>query len=169
MSAGLETKVDPHAIARELRGAMGHFATGVAVVTARSGDEVIAITVNSFSSVSLDPPLVLFSIDSRSSNLARLLEAPALAISVLHAGQVDLSNRFAGPRGEKWQGLEPVNRESGCPALGRCHAVFECSHYANHDAGDHRIIVAQVEAFEIEPDSAPLIFHRGTYRELLVA
>jgi flavin reductase (DIM6/NTAB) family NADH-FMN oxidoreductase RutF len=151
---------------RALRSALGHFATGVAVVTAQAGDRVLAITINSFSSVSLSPPLVLFSVADTSPSLPPLLAADRFAISVLNAGQTDLSGRFAGPRGAKWEGIEPALRPGGCPAVGPCHAVFECQHYADYDGGDHRIVVARIVAFETDPDSAPLIFHRGGYHEL---
>ncbi len=157
----------PEIDTRALRNALGHFATGVAVVTAQAEDRVLAITVNSFSSVSLSPPLVLFNMANGSASLAPLLAARLFAISILDADQADLSSRFAGSRGAKWDGIAPVLRPGGCPSVGPCHAVFECQHYADYDGGDHRIIVARIVAFETEPRSAPLIFHRGAYRELL--
>jgi len=153
--------------AREFRNALGHFPTGVVLVTAPvDGREPLAMTVSSFNSVSLDPPLVLFSIARTAPSLAALLAAPRFAISVLRHDQSDLSTRFAFARDEKWDGVEPVLGETGCPLIRPCLASFECTHFAHHEGGDHLIIVGRVERFDTAPEGDPLVFFRGSYHHI---
>ncbi|MDB5690687.1 MAG: putative FMN-binding flavin reductase [Sphingomonas bacterium] len=152
---------------RAFRNALGHFPTGVVVVTAaRAEGDPIAMTVSSFNAVSLDPPLVLFSVGRTAPSLAALLQADSFGISVLRHDQSDLSGRFANARGAKWSGLEPCLGETGCPLVGPCLAVFECTPHATHDGGDHLIIVGRVARFEIAPEGAPLVFFRGGYHAI---
>jgi flavin reductase (DIM6/NTAB) family NADH-FMN oxidoreductase RutF len=152
---------------REFRNALGHFPTGVVVVTAPvDGSEPLAMTVSSFNAVSLEPPLVLFSIARSAPSLAPLLAAPRFAISVLRHDQGDLSTRFAFARDKKWEGLEPVFGETGCPLIGPCLATFECTPFAHHDGGDHLIIVGRVERFETAAEGDPLVFFRGSYHHI---
>ena len=152
---------------RSFRDALGHFATGVAVVTAPCEGDPIGMTVNSFTSVSLDPPLVLFSAARTLLGLQKLLDAPSFGINVLRDEQIELSNRFAKAASEKWAGLSfDIGPRLGCPLIQSALARFECLPYANYDAGDHILIVARVVAFEIAGPGAPLLFFRGKYRAL---
>jgi flavin reductase (DIM6/NTAB) family NADH-FMN oxidoreductase RutF len=152
---------------RAFRNALGHFPTGVVVVTALTeGREPIAMTVSSFNAVSLDPPLVLFSIGRAAPSLPALLAAENFGISILRHDQTDLSSRFAGGRGEKWAGIDPVLGETGCPLIGPCLATFECAPFAVHEGGDHLIVVGRVLRFEIAEEGEPLVFFRGGYHAI---
>jgi flavin reductase len=161
---------------RELRRALGHFATGVTVVSYAAGDsgEFRGTTVSSFTSVSLEPPLVLVSLGRQSRAAAALRPGQAFAVNVLHHGQRDLATRFAEPEGE--QGPErpgpPVDWElrAGVPHLAGCAAHFRCAATDVHGAGDHVLVVARVDEFRVGDPGAhghpPLIFHRGAFKHL---
>jgi flavin reductase (DIM6/NTAB) family NADH-FMN oxidoreductase RutF len=142
----------------ELRAALGHFATGVTVVTAGAGDEWHGTTANALSSVSLDPPLLLVCLRDESLTLAATLEAGRFVVNVLHADQRALAQRFAR-RGASWDGV--AHRD------GRLHgalATLECEVHDVADGGDHRIVVGRIEAVEYPADHAPpLLFYRGAY------
>lgn len=150
--------------ARAFRNALGLFPTGVAVVTAPAeGHDPVAITVSSFNSVSLDPPLILFSVRRDLPSLPSLLTANSFGVSLLRQEQSELSSRFAGTRGAKWLGVEPVRGETGCPLIGSSLASFECTRFAVHEGGDHLIVVGRVVRFESAEGGEPLIFFRGRY------
>jgi len=152
---------------RAFRNALGQFATGVAVVTTATGGNRLGATISSFNSVSLDPPLVLFSIARTSLGLPQWKTAKAFCISVLGESQRELSNRFARASGDKWNGLDDRRAGNGCPSLPGKIAHFECAPYAVHDGGDHEIFVCKVTAFDAAGASEPpLIFHAGEYRGL---
>ncbi len=146
---------------RELRDALGRFATGVTVVTAMSADGPLGMTANSFASVSLDPPLVLWSPARKSRRFPAFEAASHFAIHVLGAHQQALAARFAGA-GDAFAGLETVAGEGGAPLIAGCAARFECRHTAGHDGGDHLIMVGEVLRVETR-DVAPLLFYRGAY------
>ncbi|HMX16282.1 MAG TPA: flavin reductase family protein [Rhodocyclaceae bacterium] len=157
------TKRQPH---RALRDAFGQFATGVAVVTARNGQGgFVGMTVNSFSSVSLDPPLVLWSLGLESPSRVFFESASYYAINVLAAEQQELSQRFATPHVDKFNGISWAEGLGGAPLLPGCAAWFECRSTHHYAGGDHVILVAEVERFRAEP-KPPLIFHGGRYRSL---
>jgi len=148
----------------ELRRAFGHFATGVTVVTYQAaGGEFRGTTVNSFTSVSLDPPLVLVSLGRQSRAAATLRSGSAFAVNVLHHGQRDLAMHFAG-RPKPETAVSWTVRE-GVPHLAGCSSYFRCTAQEVHGAGDHLIVVARVEEFraELQP---PLIFYRGAFERL---
>ena len=150
---------------RALRNAFGNFVTGVTLVTTVGEDgKPIAMTANSFSSVSLDPPLVLWCIDKGSDRLGIFEGAKHFAINVLAANHQELSGRFAKKGQPYMDGVSYVTWETGCPLIPGALAIFECDKMATHDAGDHIIYVGYVRKFET-PESAgkPLIFHRGGY------
>lgn len=153
-----------------LRRTLGAFATGVAVVTAAADDgSFVGMTISSFNSVSLDPPLVLFSVARSALSLATLRAAPAYGISVLAHDQQELSNRFARSLGEKWAGVAHRRGDSGAPLILGAAAHLECVPHAIHDGGDHEIFVARVLAHRTEASADPLIFHAGRYRSLSAA
>jgi len=148
---------------RAFRQALGQFATGVCIVTTRVDDEHLGMTMSSFNSLSLDPPLVLFSIDKRAMGLPLWERAAGYAIHVLAEGQSALSNRFASRGGDKWAGLDSTAGLYDAPLLHGAAARFECAPYQIHDAGDHRLFLARVDRFTAHPDRKPLLFTGGRY------
>lgn len=152
---------------RALRNALGRFATGVAVVTAIDPDgHPIGLTVNSFSAVSLNPPLVLWCLDNTSHNLAAFRRAGHHAINVLAAGQARSLQPFCHVAGRPFRrsALAPWRRRA--PLLPGCCASFEVANEAAHPGGDHTIFVGRVERFSETSAIAPLLFHAGQYRAL---
>ena len=153
--------------ARRFRSALGWFTTGVAVVTTRvPGGEAIGITVNSFSSVSLDPPLVLWCLDKKSDTLAAFEAASHFTVNVLREDHREISSRLSRKGDHSLAGLAVIERENGCPALLNALAHFECEIEARHDAGDHVIMIGRVLAFDCAEDGRPLLYHRGGYQML---
>ncbi|QRQ83999.1 flavin reductase family protein [Cupriavidus oxalaticus] len=152
---------------RRFRNALAMFATGVAVITApRAGEVPVGITVASFNSVSLDPPLVLFSVDRRCLSLADLRSAPRYAVNVLAEAQQEISNRFARANSGKWDGIHFGNLGDRHVLLPDTLATFECEPYAMHDGGDHVIFIGRVVRHQARHDGRPLIFFGGKYRAL---
>ncbi|MDM7458230.1 MAG: flavin reductase family protein [Paracoccus sp. (in: a-proteobacteria)] len=150
---------------RLLRDAFGRFATGVTVVTAASAEGCIAITANSFSSVSMEPPLVLWSPARSSSRYAAFAGAQHYAIHVLAEDQADLAWSVARNR-DALCDLDALNPE-GVPVLDRCLARFDCARFALHEAGDHAIVVGRVLRATIS-DGAPLAFFGGRIASISV-
>lgn len=146
---------------RRLRDAFGRFATGVTVVTTRTPDGPVGMTANSFSSVSLDPPLVLWCLGKASDRFDVFATAERYAIHVLGAGQQALSNGFARDPGFFDQIPWREDRD-GVPALDACLARFDCVQHAAHDAGDHVIIVGRVLSVDLTAGD-PLLFALGGY------
>lgn len=156
-------QIDP----RVFRGALSLFATGVTIVTACHDQAgLIGITANSFNSVSLDPPLVLFSVANSARSLPAFLEAPSFAVNVLRRDQCDLSSRFARQGEDKWRDVPFEPGRFGAPLLPGTMAAFDCVHYAQYEGGDHLIIVGRVVAMEHDAEGDPLLFYRGRYRLL---
>ncbi len=153
---------------RAFRDALGLYPTGVAVVTAAVGEESshIGITVNSFASVSLDPPLVLWCIDRRSRRHDPFVAAPGFTVSILSAGHRAVSARLAGPGEHTLDGLSLLQTELGPPALADCLAVFECVRHAVWDGGDHSVLIGRVLRFRCPEEGTPLVFFRGRYSGL---
>ncbi|HEX5206441.1 MAG TPA: flavin reductase [Steroidobacteraceae bacterium] len=149
--------------ARRYRSALGAFATGVTIVTTRDGEgRDIGLTANSFNSVSLDPPMVLWSLAKNARSLPAFLAAPHFAVHVLAADQEELSLRFATRGSEKFAGLDIERGASQVPLLRGCSARFQCHTAFRHEGGDHVIFVGAVEAFD-HSDRPPLVFHGGRY------
>lgn len=148
--------------ARALRAALGAFATGVAIVTARAADGLHGLTINSFASVSLDPPLALWSLDRRSHSLAAFEAAPAFAVNVLGRHQAELARRFARHGVERFAGVALSEGLEGAPLIGDCVAAFECRRVATHDGGDHLIFVGRIERYRADQRPA-LVFSRGKF------
>jgi flavin reductase (DIM6/NTAB) family NADH-FMN oxidoreductase RutF len=151
--------------ARSFRDVLGRFATGVVIVTAAAADgHPVGMTINSFNAVSLDPPLVLFSVDVRARSLKTLKAAPGLAVNILARSQQDLSDRFARPRDDKWEGVRWRAGVGGAPLLEGAIAHIECERHACHDGGDHLIFVCRVVALEAcGVHEEPLAWYRGRY------
>jgi len=146
---------------REFRRALGSFPTGVAIITTRDTDGTpVGLTCNSFSSVSLDPPLVLWSLRSASKSLDAFRRAGAFAVHVLAQHQHELSSRFAGSTGSKFDGMNLP--DEGLPEVPGCIARFVCRTAFEHQAGDHVVFFGEVQGFE-HCEQEPLVFHRGAY------
>ncbi len=147
---------------QDLRRCLGHFATGVTIVSYRGADGPAGLTVNSFTSVSLDPPLVLVCLQRRSRAVEPLRRQP-FAVSMLRADQRDLAWHFAG---RPVAGLDPGWAEAGgVPAPADRLAWLACDPWAMHEAGDHVIVIGRVRDFAAGPDD-PLCFFRGQFMEL---
>lgn len=153
--------------AEEFRRALSHWATGVTIVTSRTGETIHGMTVSAFSSVSLDPPLVLICADKNSNTLGVIAAGGVFAVHILAAGQEELSNLFASKKDEEHRFDEIAWRpgKTGAPLIPGALVIVECSVTARHDAGDHVIFVGRVEATEIG-ESDPLLHFRGVYRSL---
>lgn len=150
---------------RAFRDALGCFPTGVAVVTAESADRPpMGITVNSFASVSLDPPLVLWCVDRRSDRFHTFTNADGFTISVLGSCHRHVSARLARPGAHSLEGIGLRATELGPPALADALAVLECERHALHQGGDHAILVGRVLRFSHQPAGEPLVFFQGRYR-----
>lgn len=147
-----------------LRQVLGAFATGVAVITTgRAGQNACAMTVNSFTSVSLDPPLVLFCVDRAAFHLNRFLDADDFAVNILTGAQQDLSNRFAQEAVDGFDDLDTTRLTTGCPVFADALAVLDCEVETRHDAGDHVIVLGRVVALRTPSTEDPLLFYRGAY------
>lgn len=154
---------------REFRNALGCFATGVTIVTALDPrNKLLGITANSFSAVSLDPPLVLFSLDRRAHSLRAFLSTKHFAVNVLSAEQAALATAFARPLSDKWTGVEYEIWDTDCPIIKGALAQFECEIQHTYEGGDHIIFVGAVLRMAYHPEREPLIFYRGRYRSLRV-
>ena len=148
---------------RAYRDALAQFATGVTVICARASDGTLAgFTANSFNSVSLDPPLVVWSLARSASNLAAFEQAEGYVINVLAADQVELARRFAQPHADRFAGVDYAVGPAGAPRIIGCVAWFECRHHSQQRAGDHVLFIGQVEAFARHA-GAGLVFHRGRF------
>jgi 3-hydroxy-9,10-secoandrosta-1,3,5(10)-triene-9,17-dione monooxygenase reductase component len=148
---------------RRFRNALGAFATGVTIVTTRDArGQDTGLTANSFNSVSLDPPMVLFSLAKSSRSLAAFLEATHFAVHVLAAEQEELSLRFATRGADKFQGLTLERGPAQVPLLTGCAARFLCRNAYRYEGGDHVIFVGEVETFE-HAERAALLFQGGRY------
>jgi 3-hydroxy-9,10-secoandrosta-1,3,5(10)-triene-9,17-dione monooxygenase reductase component len=149
----------------ELRAALGSFATGVTIVTtALQPDQPVGVTASSFNSVSLDPPLVLWSLAKSSRSLNAFCASGHFAIHVLSCEQEDLSNHFARSGEDKFQDVDWDTGILGSPVLQEYSAKFECKTVHQYEGGDHIIFVGQVMNFD-HHDLAPLLFHGGQYAE----
>lgn len=149
---------------RDFRRALGQFATGVTVVTARASDgRKVGITVNSFSSVSLDPPLILWSLSRHTGSFSDFTNVTHFAVNILEAKQHHLSRQFSTPLADKFAGVEYVEGKAGVPVLKGVIAQFVCRKVRQYEGGDHVIFVGEVEEYKYA-DGEPLVFHSGRYR-----
>ncbi len=151
---------------RAFRDTLGMFATGIAVVATRAADgEPIGLTVNSFNSVSLDPPLIVWSMARHLPSLPVFEACEYYSVNVLSADQEALSQVFASRSDDKFAGLEVDEGLYGVPLLPGCCARFECRNITRYPGGDHVVFISEVVRFDRD-DRPPLIFHGGLYRRL---
>ncbi len=149
---------------KQLRNALGSFATGVTIITTRDeAGGAIGVTANSFNSLSLDPPLVLWSIGVKAFSYPAFAKATHFAVHVLAADQQALSDRFARPSTEKFDGVLFEHGLGEVPLFPGCAAVFECSTERCVEGGDHVIMIGRVERFSVNESALPLMFYRGRY------
>jgi flavin reductase (DIM6/NTAB) family NADH-FMN oxidoreductase RutF len=149
-----------------LREVLGHFATGVVVVTARRDDDtLLGFTCQSFVSLSLDPPLVSFAPSRTSSTWPRIREVGTFCVNVLAADHSELSTAFArsGSGVDKFAGVDWCPAPSGAPVLEGVIAWVDCTLWTEHDGGDHTIAVGRVTNLGADPARLPLLFYRGSY------
>lgn len=157
------TEFDPKAFRR----ALGNFATGITVITATApGGKKVGVTANSFNSVSLEPPLILWSIDKRSGSFKVFEQASHFAVNILAADQIDLSNHFARPSEDKFAGIDHDLGAGDAAILRDCAAVFQCEKYDIIEGGDHWILIGKVVSFE-DVGRAPLLYHQGSYAAVI--
>ncbi|MDO7842207.1 alpha/beta fold hydrolase [Sphingomonas immobilis] len=152
---------------RTLRDALGCFATGVTVVTTLDPEgKPVGLTANSFTSVSLDPPLLLVCLANNAGSLPAFRAAPHFAVNVLHNGQQPVSGRFASRGEDRFAATDWETWDTGVPIVSSSLASFECAQEALYEAGDHVILVGRVSRVRFEPRRDPLLFFRGKYRRL---
>src|ERR1700761_4602995 len=156
--------------ARELRDALGLFPTGVAVITAHAvHGERLGLTVSSFNSVSIDPPLVLFSVAKNAKSIAGWESINQFAVNILDEKQSEISTRFAKALTDKWEGLDPSRAKVvDAPLIRDALASLECELWARYDGGDHIIVVGKVVPLSrmLQDNPRPLLFATGRYRRL---
>jgi 3-hydroxy-9,10-secoandrosta-1,3,5(10)-triene-9,17-dione monooxygenase reductase component len=153
------TAPDPAA----MRATLGHFASGVVVVTATGPAGPLGFTCQSFASLSLDPPLVSFSPARTSTTWPRIRECGRFCINVLAEDQQRVSDQFARSGSDKYAGVPWRPGPSGAPVLDGVCAWIDCALWREYDGGDHTIVLGQVAALGADPSRAPLLFHRGGY------
>lgn len=148
---------------RQLRNTLGNFATGVTVITYESEGTYYGVTVNSFTSVSMDPPLVLVSLMRSSRALTYLMERP-FAVNILGSDQLQTALQFAG-KPQDDHTIEWVTGESA-PRINGSLAYFQCTPWAGHDGGDHILVLGKVLSYGQRDEDEPLLFYRGQWKEL---
>lgn len=152
---------------RLLRDVLGCFATGVCIVTALTQDgKPVGLTVNSFTSVSLDPPLVLACIARTSTSIDTLQTCEHFSINLLQTDQEEISNVFAKRGSDRFSEVIWSAGENGSPLIDQSLAIIECTQHAVHDGGDHIILVGKVVTAKFDPDKDPLLYYGGQYRHL---
>lgn len=153
---------------QHFKAALRQWASGVTIVTTRAGDRIFGMTASAFTSVSLDPPLVLVCIEKKAHTLPWIAQSGVFAVNVLAQDQQALSTRFAtdGNEAVRFEGLACGSGPTGAPWLPDTVAVLDCRVVAAHDAGDHWIYVGAVEASEVATEREPLLYHDARYRSL---
>jgi flavin reductase (DIM6/NTAB) family NADH-FMN oxidoreductase RutF len=147
---------------REFRDALGQFATGVTIITARSPEgRPVGATVSSFNALSLNPPLVLWSLDLSASSLPVFQRCTRYAVHVLGAAQKPLAELFARKGADRFGHTPYHDSIHGVPLLEGCAAVFECRNRNHHEEGDHLIFIGEVERCEHHRERLPLLYHAG--------
>ncbi|MFA7428768.1 MAG: flavin reductase family protein [Rhodospirillaceae bacterium] len=151
---------------RSFRKALGCFASGVAVVTSVGADKrLVGVTVSAFTSVSLDPPLVLFCLDRRNTSLDAFTSGH-FAINILQEDQRQVSIQFASRLEDKWQGIAFEVNEHGVPLISETLARLECSVHELVEGGDHLIVIGKVDSLDYKTGGQPLLYFRGAYANI---
>lgn len=150
------------------REALGHYASGITVVTSHLDGERVGFTCQSFHSVSMSPPLVSFSVMSSSASYPKIRQAGRFAVNILSDGQVEVSNQFARRGTEKWHGIEWRESPLGNPLIAGCLHWIDCEIHAEHAAGDHVIVIGEVKALNLQEagTAQPLLYFKGQYRNI---
>lgn len=150
------------------REALGHYASGITVVTSLIDDEPVGFTCQSFYSVSMSPPLVSFSVMAGSASYPKIRQAGRFAVNILTEAQIDVSNQFARRGTDKWQGIAWRESPLGNPIIGGSLHWLDCEIYAEHAAGDHVIVIGEVKALDLQDAAAaqPLLYFKGQYRNI---
>ena len=155
---------EPNFSKAEFRAALGMFATGVTIVTARSSTgELVGLTANSFNSVSMAPPLVLWSLAKSATSMHAFSTGSHYAINILGADQQALALRFASRDADRFAGVDFVDGVAGAPLLAGAAATFECFNRSRYEEGDHVIFVGEVERCTQRTGASPLLFHGGKF------
>jgi 3-hydroxy-9,10-secoandrosta-1,3,5(10)-triene-9,17-dione monooxygenase reductase component len=155
--------------AGEFRTVLGQFATGVTIITAMDGDEPVGVAANSFTSVSLDPPLVLFCVARTSSTWPRIERARKFAVNILGEHQEELSQLFAMKGADRFDQTDWHEGVGGSPVLHETLSYLDCEFWAEYDGGDHIIVVGRVLDLGVQHDAGPLLFFRGQYGRIAPA
>lgn len=150
------------------REALGHYASGITVITSHVEDEPIGFTCQSFYSVSVSPPLVSFSVMCNSASYPKIRQAGRFLVNILSGGQVGISNQFARRGTDKWHGVEWQASPLGNPIIAGSLHWLDCEIHAEHAAGDHLIVIGEVKALKLQEAAAeqPLLYFKGQYRNL---
>jgi flavin reductase (DIM6/NTAB) family NADH-FMN oxidoreductase RutF len=165
----MNTKINTTWDKRDLRNALGSYGTGVTVVTSgNSKSRLVGVTANSFTSVSLDPPIVLWSLVSTSPSLEVFDQSGRFVINVLALHQIDLSKQFSKTLADKFAGVEYQEGLDGLPIIQNCVATFECKTIQRTVVGDHVLFLGQVENYVYE-SKTPLLFCQGNYVQVAEA
>jgi 3-hydroxy-9,10-secoandrosta-1,3,5(10)-triene-9,17-dione monooxygenase reductase component len=155
-----QTAIDP-LIFRQV---LGHYPTGVCIITARSdAGEQFGMVVGSFTSVSLDPPLVAFLPDKNSRSWRQLESVGRFCVNILAEDQLPLCRSFSAKTGDKFAGVSHRISDNGSPVLDNVLAWIDCTTHAVHEAGDHMFVMGRVQAMEVDRCGEPLLFFRGGY------
>ncbi|OAA25778.1 conserved protein of DIM6/NTAB family [Frankia sp. EI5c] len=149
--------------AADFRAVLGHFCSGIVIVTAMDGSEPVGMTCQSFSSASLEPPLVMFLPARSSTSYPRIRAAGSFCVNVLDNAQEPISQQFARSGTDKWRGIAWRPGENGAPVLDGALAWMECSLHREYDAGDHVITLGLVERLGAAAAGEPLLYFRGAY------
>ena len=148
---------------RRFRDALAQFATGVTIIAARGHEgDFVGFTATSFNSVSLDPPLIIWSLGRRSRSLAAFENATRYAVNVLAHDQVDLARRFSRPHADRFAGVPYQLGDAAAPLIDGCVAWLECRNHSRHPVGDHMLFVGEVETCACRP-LPPLVWHDGRF------
>lgn len=154
-----------------LREALGHFASGITVITSLVDGEPVGFTCQSFYSVSMSPPLVSFCVMSGSASLPRIRAAGRFAVNILSEEQIEVSSQFARRGGDKWAGIEWTRSPLGNPVIAASLVWLDCQVHAEHAAGDHVIVIGEVKELDTQDaaDGQPLLYFRGRYRNIAMS
>ncbi len=150
------------------REALGHYASGITIITSHIDDDPLGFTCQSFYSVSMNPPLVSFSVMATSASYPKIRQAGRFAVNILSGEQAEISNQFARRGTDKWRGVDWQISPLGNPIIPGSLHWLDCEIYAEHAAGDHMIVIGEVKALDVQDAAAnqPLLYFKGQYRNI---